>query len=330
MQSSEQREVFAVAILFTILTCIAVGLRVWVRAGMLHSFGCDDWAMLATQFFFIVYLVCQFGGVYHGTGVHLSELEPQAAETALAFWFFCELFYTISTVILKVAIGLFLLRVATHHVHIWIIRVVMAASVCLEWTYMGGFAYTISVMNVFADWVFGILPALIVKGLSITRRQKTLIACILAFAAVGSTATIVRLPFIRTLEQGHLGRDGDFLYNTVGLAIWTTVEVGVGITASCMATLRPLLRSAFMKLGVKGTIHEMPAPSNLAFKNVTSPPLDGAKPVAVKSGGAQPQGTSSGRLLLNIMEMKIGAVPHVEEWMDDCVSMQWFNFQFES
>lgn len=207
---------------------------------MLHSFGCDDWAMLATQFFFIVYLVCQFGGVYHGTGVHLSELEPQAAETALAFWFFCELFYTISTVILKVAIGLFLLRVATHHVHIWIIRVVMAASVvcggafcilillqcipisawwtldpndgqCLEWTYMGGFAYTISVMNVFADWVFGILPALIVKGLSITRRQKTLIACILAFAAVGSTATIVRLPFIRTLEQGHLGRDGDFL-----------------------------------------------------------------------------------------------------------------------
>lgn len=207
---------------------------------MLGCFGRDDWAMLATQFFFIIYLVCQFGGVYYGTGVHLSELEPRAAEKALAFWFFCELFYTISTVILKVAIGLFLLRVATDRTHIWIIRIVMAASIvcgaafaiiillqctpietwwtldpddgkCLRWTYMGALAYTISGLNVIADWVFGILPIFIVKGLAMSRRQKVLVACILAFAAVGSTATIVRLPFISSLKQSYLGRNGDFL-----------------------------------------------------------------------------------------------------------------------
>jgi hypothetical protein len=37
---------------------------------------------------------------------------------------------------------------------------------------------------------------------------------------------------------------GDFLYRTTDFAIWTTVEVGVGITAGCIATLRPLVKSA--------------------------------------------------------------------------------------
>jgi hypothetical protein len=36
---------------------------------------------------------------------------------------------------------------------------------------------------------------------------------------------------------------GDFLYRTTDFAIWTTVEVGVGITAGCIATLRPLVKS---------------------------------------------------------------------------------------
>lgn len=36
----------------------------------------------------------------------------------------------------------------------------------------------------------------------------------------------------------------------MGVAIWTTVEIGVGITAGCMATLRPLFRLTVEKLGI--------------------------------------------------------------------------------
>ncbi|KAI6891787.1 hypothetical protein KC334_g13802, partial [Hortaea werneckii] len=83
-------QVLAVAVTFAVLSWVTVALRVWVRAGMLRSFGRDDWAMLATQLTFTIYLVCQLGGVAYGTGRHLSEIEPASAETALAFWFFCE------------------------------------------------------------------------------------------------------------------------------------------------------------------------------------------------------------------------------------------------
>lgn len=42
-------QVLAVAILFFILSWLAVALRVYVRAGMLKAFGLDDWLMLLTQ-----------------------------------------------------------------------------------------------------------------------------------------------------------------------------------------------------------------------------------------------------------------------------------------
>jgi hypothetical protein len=38
-----------------------------------------------------------------------------------------------------------------------------------------------------------------------------LVIGLLAFAAVGSTATVVRLPYVLNLDQSAKGRDGDFL-----------------------------------------------------------------------------------------------------------------------
>lgn len=42
-------QVLAVALLFISLTWLTVGMRCYVRIGMLKSFGYDDWMMLATQ-----------------------------------------------------------------------------------------------------------------------------------------------------------------------------------------------------------------------------------------------------------------------------------------
>lgn len=53
----------------------------------------------------------------------------------------------------------------------------------------------------------------------------------------GSTATIVRIPYLKQLALS------DFLYSTTDVAIWSTVEPGIGITAAAMACLRPLFRT---------------------------------------------------------------------------------------
>jgi len=75
--------IWGVGIAFFIITWISVGLRVWVRAGMIKSFGPDDWTMLGTQVLNTAYLACQLGGLIHGTGRHIDDLEPERARTAL-------------------------------------------------------------------------------------------------------------------------------------------------------------------------------------------------------------------------------------------------------
>ena len=160
--------------------------------------------------------------------------------TRSQYWFFCEIFYVLTTSLLKVSIGFFLLRVATAKLHVWIIRLTMALTIlfgpvlffvfifqcapvsafwswepangnCLDTTVLVALAFAISALNVVADWTFGLLPFWIVKDLQIPVRQKRLVIGLLAFAAVGSTATCVRLPYIMALKDSGKGRDGDFL-----------------------------------------------------------------------------------------------------------------------
>lgn len=52
---------------------------------------------------------------------------------------------------------------------------------------------------------------------------------------------------------------GEFLWRTSDVAIWTSIEVGIGITAGCLATLRPLLK--------RFTSLESVSPSNMASMN---------------------------------------------------------------
>ena len=82
---------------------------------------------------------------------------------------------------------------------------------CIKPDIVIGLTYGVSGLNVIADWTLGILPAFIVKDLQMSVRQKRLVAIILSFAAVGSTATIVRLPYVGSLAQSFDGSNGDFL-----------------------------------------------------------------------------------------------------------------------
>jgi hypothetical protein len=170
--------------------------------------------MVVTLCFYTAYLLCQLGGAAHGTGQHRGAITDANAQIALRFWFFCEIFYTISTSVLKIAVGLFLLRITIIPTHVRIIRIIMAISAvvgvaytslvmfqckpisfwwdlnpdhtgtCLSATLVMNTTYVVSVLNSFADWTFGILPVFIVKDLQMKRRVKVIIASVIALAAM--------------------------------------------------------------------------------------------------------------------------------------------------
>ncbi|TGZ77567.1 hypothetical protein EX30DRAFT_293448, partial [Ascodesmis nigricans] len=261
------QQIVAIAIFFLVLSWLSIILRTYVRAWMLKSFGWDDWLMVFAVLTFTVYLSCQLGGAAHGTGKHYWDIEPSERVKALHYWYFCEIFYVVTSTILKMSLCVFLFRIAVSRLHVWILAGVMIGSLIFGIGYVflvifqcnpisawweispGGIdqcinldavvytTYCASALNAVVDWTIGIVPFFIVKDLNMPKNRKMLVAGILGFAAIGSTATVVRLPYLHALRDVD-----DFLWGTTDMAIWSTVEPGIGITAGCMATLRPLFR----------------------------------------------------------------------------------------
>ncbi|KAH0046195.1 hypothetical protein KCU80_g80, partial [Aureobasidium melanogenum] len=140
--------------------------------------------------------------------------------------------------------------------HIWIIRWIMIFNVLFGVPYC--LLVTFQCKPVSFWWDLDpnhhgkcISPKVIVINtkLQMKRQTKIMVASILGFAALGSTATIVRTPFVHTLADFK----GEFLYNNADVAIWTTVELGIGCTAANAATLRPLLSRFRAHFGVPST-----------------------------------------------------------------------------
>ncbi|KAK6821177.1 hypothetical protein PG987_015577 [Apiospora arundinis] len=266
-------EIVAVGVVFLTASWAVFLLRLCSRLRLFKQFKVDDWSLVIVQICFTVYLACQIGGAVHGSGRRQSTLTETERARALKWWYSTFLSYILTTCALKVSIGIFLIRIAVNRRHLIVLHVltwgtlafgipygIMMAVQCRPihtfwnasprtpgkcWDYklMETFTHVASALNCFADWVFGIIPFLIVRSLNIARPTKALVAWLLCFAAIGSIATIVRTFFIPQMLLDH-----DFLYDTVDLCIWSTVEVGVGVLAWSAATCRPIHRYFLARL----------------------------------------------------------------------------------
>jgi hypothetical protein len=132
----------------------------------------------------------------------------------LQFWFTCEILYVLTATFLKLAVGVFLIRVAVVKFHIWFLRVLMVGSIvfggsyllvvllqcrpistfwveapgtpgkCLESNPVAIATYVASVINWMAEWSFGILPIFTVRSLQMKTTMRIMVMCILGFASM--------------------------------------------------------------------------------------------------------------------------------------------------
>lgn len=275
-------KVAEVTILFLALSWVTVSLRVYVRAIMTKSFGIDDWLAVLSLALFTFYCAFVLDGVHYGTGRHLTEIHNfENLIIAIKAWWIAEIGYVSTTTVLKLSIGFFLLRVCVkrfqRNIIYAVLGVVTLYSVgyflliifqcrptsffwnkydffhpmkgkCVGPSVIAGSTYTHSALSAIADWTLGILPIFLVWDLNMNPRTKVSVAVILALGALGSTATLVRIPYIHQLTEST-----DFLFVNVDVSIWSTVEPGIGITASAMATLRPLFVNFFSRSRLLGS-----------------------------------------------------------------------------
>ncbi|KAL2255660.1 hypothetical protein VTK26DRAFT_2933 [Humicola hyalothermophila] len=258
---------------FLALAVTTAVLRIYVRTRLVKAFGLDDWLMTLATISFILYCTFSLTGVHYGTGKHYWELSEENYATAKMWWYRCYLTYATTMLCCKLSIGWILLRVSVRRMHKGIIYVAASLTVaslvvfffvcafqcspvsyfwdkytqtgkCIDDNVIISLSYFFSALSILTDFVFALLPAWIVSHLNMKLKTKFALITLMGMGCVASTAVVVRLPALR-----HIASD-DFLHDTSNVAIWSTIEQSLGISAGCLATLQPLAKLVGYKLGL--------------------------------------------------------------------------------
>ncbi|PWY91673.1 P-type ATPase [Aspergillus sclerotioniger CBS 115572] len=259
--------ILTVAVLIMVISLITVCFRCFVRLRMLKTFGWDDTLMVVAMVFDILLTVCAIAGSMEGVGRQLEDFSSLAElRRAMLWWWLGQCIYVWASGVAKVSIALALLRLSVQKTQRIILWIVVGASTsislvfwffmllqchpvsefwerrgtgkCLSTDVLVDVAYLYSSICAVCDFVLGLLPIVLVSQLQISTRTKVALGATLSLGCLASTAVIIRIPCLLNYK------DTDFLYSTFTIDIWSFIEVGLGITAGSLVTLRPLFRKA--------------------------------------------------------------------------------------
>ncbi|KAI1807921.1 hypothetical protein F4811DRAFT_549353 [Daldinia bambusicola] len=250
------------------LSSITVALRCCVRVCILKAFQIEDGLAVAAMGCFVLYCTAVMLSISRGAGQYIDDIPADNIPRILKMRWLGEIVYVVTSLLVKFTAGTFLLRICSQAwqkrfictvlflcLFYHLFYVFMAAFQCRPVSYFWlkyttnmegkcwsndvviGCTYAAAGINAVTDWVLGLLPIALVQNLELSKRSKILVSCTLALGSVASAATIVRIPYIWQLTQ-----PGDFIHDFTDLSIWSTTENGLGIIASSVATLRPLVR----------------------------------------------------------------------------------------
>ncbi|XXH00088.1 hypothetical protein Hte_006430 [Hypoxylon texense] len=260
----------ATAVTMLVFSWLSVALRSFVRAKLTNGFQWDDWVMLAAQANFTVSCALILQGVQDGLGRHNRSLDQHNEIQALMYQALATATYVLNMWLIKLSIGIFLLRLASQKrykyilyisiiiITIWSIvlffwNIFQCNPVAAQWDYtmlqndpnahcvsadeIVNAAYALSVMTILTDWLYALLPIPMVWGVKMTMQAKLTVVVILGLGVFASVATLVRLKFLADLTDM-----ADILHAGTDAMVWTLIEPGVAIVASSLVTIRPLLR----------------------------------------------------------------------------------------
>ncbi|GKZ22627.1 hypothetical protein AbraIFM66951_011510 [Aspergillus brasiliensis] len=204
---SQAPQILAATSITTAFALLTVLARMYVRVFCIRNVGVDSLGGFAVIIPEVIY----------GAGRHTVYVE-NTASIATHLNFATQGIYMWAIGLVKISIGLFLLRFAPrrgYKIFIWVV--------------MG--------LNILTDIIFAVLPAIMLRHLQVNRRVKASLVCILGLGIFACAAAIVKLSVLP-----NYGRTGDLLWDYSTLTIWVVVESNMGIIAGSLPTLKPLFK----------------------------------------------------------------------------------------
>ncbi|KAF7535411.1 hypothetical protein G7054_g5385 [Neopestalotiopsis clavispora] len=255
-------------VLFITLATISCLLRCYTRVFVVRAFGIDDWLMLVAVGFYVLYIASGLISAEHGGGRHQDTLSDADLSVAMRNWWLCYLWYDACMVFARLSIGIFFLRLTVKRLHRYLMYLVMVSTVLFGLVFLGvaigectppayfwdktieggwcvdtriivALMYLYSASSLFSDATYAIFPIFLMKGLQMDRKTKYAVMPILGLGWVASIAVLIRFAYLTTLSSE------DFTYDAITIAILSSAEQGLAITAGNLVTLRPLFTRKF-------------------------------------------------------------------------------------
>ncbi|GAB7344087.1 hypothetical protein MBLNU457_1994t1 [Dothideomycetes sp. NU457] len=270
--------VIGVIVVAMVLSTLAVGMRIYTRLYITKTFGLDDWFLLATQ------TICMTGCVVYcyveSNKYNYHPRSQELFEALSAPFLSCLLTYLLSSITLKISLAIFFLRLAQSRLQRSIITLTASAQLIIftaillvnmlrcgaihpvdiltridcpiRPSQLQPVDWVMMISTAAFDWVFAIIPiVLVARSRGMSTRSRAAAVCLIVLAIIGSTVSLVRLPYIKDLEYGP-----GFFENETTIAVLCLLEVVIGTIAFALATTKPLWliwgRKVMACVGAKG------------------------------------------------------------------------------
>ncbi|KAF4554912.1 Hypothetical protein D9617_3g019810 [Elsinoe fawcettii] len=247
------------SIAMVILSTIFVGLRFYVRAIMIKSFGYDDWILLAAYVNFTVLSALSFA---YGSMVKAHGLESVLNDATLIL-VFRSFFYSVDMALVKLALAAFYFKVLprdTWQRHVVVVSTVLftlytitlgfvflfqcgdpmdiESTNCLPAAPLLATSWTQASLNAIMDWLLTLLPITIIFKAQMSKRTKISVVALLGLGVLASIISVARMPLLHTSNVTGL----ETYVRVTTLLVVSNWENCIGLMAISLAALRPLLR----------------------------------------------------------------------------------------
>ncbi|KAL3421569.1 hypothetical protein PVAG01_08015 [Phlyctema vagabunda] len=265
MPESRGLEVTVSVIVFSVLATAFVVARLIARVKMIKNAGPDEWTIVVSLVAAIVVtgLVCR--QVKYGLGKHNDQLTPEDQIKMLKHLWINIVFYNASLGLTKTSILLQYLRVfvgtrirfacwfsigVVFCYAMWAIFSNLFACTpiaftwdkslhghCIErkflWLFNASF-------NIISDVVILVLPMPVLSSLKLPRKQKFVLMAIFAAGGLVCLISVIRLH-----DLYRLLKTKDLSWDNATVAIWSTLEIHLGIICASLPTLKPVISWLF-------------------------------------------------------------------------------------
>ncbi|KAK6840274.1 hypothetical protein PG995_016028 [Apiospora arundinis] len=262
------KEIIAILAVFSTLSTIVVALRIYTRAVVLRSFGTDDAVIIGALILTIGSAIAIGLEGKFGLGTHTWVQPLEDFIPYLKSFYVSIILYNVGLCLIKVSILLQYRRIFTQQVTQWmsggLLAFILAWTVTLSvllplvcypvekfwepalpgscvdqlavWYVMAG-------VNIVTDFAIFIIPLPVIKSLQLPTKQKMLLVVVFG---LGLFTCIISCLRIRTLKMASLTKDPN--WDNTDAALWSFIELCIGVLTSSLPTLRPLIAAAMPRV----------------------------------------------------------------------------------